>query len=216
MIGLEVAASAAELGVKVTVIEILPRLLARVCDEDTSERVHDAHRRRGVDIGLNTAMTYAQAEPDGRMALKTSTNETRIAEVVVVGAGALPDDQLAAAAGLKKNGIVVDTQCRTSDPKIFAAGDIVRFPGPHGLVRREDWRHAQDQGAVAGRNAVGANDEYRSVPSFWSEQFDLYIQGVGSPSARPDRRVRRRGVAVTEIAFELSGPHIVTSTSCGG
>jgi 3-phenylpropionate/trans-cinnamate dioxygenase ferredoxin reductase component len=195
LIGLEVAASATELGAKVAVIEVLPRLLARVCDEDTSERVHDAHRRHGVDIHLNAAVSYAQAAPDGRMAVKTSTNETLIADVVVVGAGALPDDQLAAAAGLKtENGIVVDAQCRTSDPKIFAAGDVARFPGPHGLVRREDWRHAQDQGAVAGRNAAGANDEYRSVPSFWSEQFDLYIQGVASPSARPDRRVRRQGV----------------------
>jgi 3-phenylpropionate/trans-cinnamate dioxygenase ferredoxin reductase component len=210
LIGLEVAASATELGAKVTVIEILPRLLARVCDEDTSERVHGAHHRHGVDIHLNTAVNYAQAEPDGRIALKTSTNETLIADVVVVGVGALPDDQLAAAAGLKtENGIVVDAQCRTSDPKIFAAGDVARFPGPHGLVRREDWRHAQDQGAVAGRNAAGANDEYRSVPSFWSEQFDLYIQGVGSPSARPDRRVRRQGVGTSEIGFELSGPHIV-------
>src|SRR5262249_542695 len=106
------------------------------------------------------------------------------------------------------NGIVVDAQCRTSDPKIFAAGDVVRFPGPHGLVHREDWRHAQDQGAVAGRNVAGANDEYRTVPAFWSEQFDLYLQGVGSPSVKPDLRVRRQGAAASQISFELTGPHI--------
>jgi NADPH-dependent 2,4-dienoyl-CoA reductase/sulfur reductase-like enzyme len=209
LIGLEVAASAAELGVKVTVIELLPRVLARVCDEDTSARVHDAHRRHGVDIRLNTALASALPEPDGRIALKTSTDEMLLADVVVVGAGALPDDGLAAAAGLRTdNGIVVDSHCATSDPKIFAAGDVVRFPGPHGLVRREDWRHAQDQGAVAGRNAAGANDEYRSVPSFWSEQFDLYIQGVGSPPPKSDRRVRRQGANTTQISFELTGPHI--------
>src|SRR5216683_7780249 len=75
LIGLEVAASAAELGVKVTVIEIMPRILARVCDEDTSARVHDAHRRHGVDIRLNTALTGAQAAPDGRVALATGTND---------------------------------------------------------------------------------------------------------------------------------------------
>jgi NADPH-dependent 2,4-dienoyl-CoA reductase/sulfur reductase-like enzyme len=213
LIGLEVAASAAELGVKVTVIEVLPRVLARVCDEATSARVHDPHRRHGVDIRLNTALTGAQATPDGRIALTTGTNEALIADLVVVGAGAVPDDRLAAAAGLRTdNGIVVDTHCATSDPNIFAAGDVVRFPGPHGLVRQEDWRHAQDQGAVAGRNAAGANDEYRSVPSFWSEQFDLYIQGVGSPPAKPDRRVRRHGAGVgtsaAQISFELTGPHI--------
>jgi len=127
----------------------------------------------------------------------------------VVGAGAVPDDRLAGAAGLRTdNGIVVDAQCRTSDPKIFAAGDVVRFPGAQGLVRREDWRHAQDQGAVAGRNAAGANEEYRSVPSFWSEQFDLYIQGVGSPPATPDRRVRRQLAGASQINFELTGPHV--------
>jgi 3-phenylpropionate/trans-cinnamate dioxygenase ferredoxin reductase subunit len=209
LIGLEVAASAAELGVKVTVIEVLPRVLARVCDEETSARVEDAHRRHGVDLRLDTVLTHAEAERDGPVGLKTSTGETLIADLVVVGAGAAPDDRLAAAAGLRTdNGILVDAQCRTSDPRIFAAGDAVRFPGPHGLVRREDWRHAQDQGAVAGRNAAGANDEYRSVPSFWSEQFDLYIQGVGSAPAKPDRRVRRYGAGASEINFELTGPQV--------
>src|SRR5262249_28971644 len=211
LIGLEVAASATELGARVTVIELLPRVLARVCDEDTSARVHDAHRRHGVDIRLNTALTGAQSEPDGCIAVKTSAGEILIADLVVVGAGAIPDDRLAAAAGLRvENGIVVDAQCRTSDPKILAAGDVVRFPGLHGLVHQEDWRHAQDQGAIAGRNAAGANDEYRSVPSFWSEQFDLYIQGVRSPPANPDQRVRRQGAGAgaAQITFELSGPYI--------
>jgi 3-phenylpropionate/trans-cinnamate dioxygenase ferredoxin reductase subunit len=209
LIGLEVAASATELGVNVTVIEVLPRILARVCDEDTSARVDRAHRRHGVDLHVNTALTDAQAEPDGRIALKTSTGTTLIADLVVIGAGAVPDDRLAAEAGLRTdNGVLVDAQCRTSDPRIFAAGDVVRFPGPHGSVRREDWRHAQDQGAVAGRNAAGASDEYRSVPSFWSEQFDLYLQGVGSPSAKPDLRVRRQGAGASQITFELTGPYI--------
>jgi 3-phenylpropionate/trans-cinnamate dioxygenase ferredoxin reductase subunit len=209
LIGLEVAASAAELGVRTTVVEVLPRVLARVCDEATSARVHEAHRRHGVDIRLNAALTHAQSAPDGRIALKLGTGETLTADLVVVGAGALPDDRLAAAAGLKTDqGIVVDAHCATSDPKIFAAGDVVRFPAPHGLVRREDWRHAQDQGAVAGRNVAGAAEEYRPVPSFWSEQFDLYVQGVGWPPPQPDRRVRRPGPGSGELTFDLIGPHI--------
>jgi NADPH-dependent 2,4-dienoyl-CoA reductase/sulfur reductase-like enzyme len=209
LIGLEVAASATELGIKATVIEVLPRILARVCDEETSARVDDAHRRHGVELRLNTVLIDVQGRPDGRIALKTNTHETLMADLVVVGAGAVPDDRLAAAAGLRTdNGIVVDAQCRTSHPDIFAAGDVVRFPGPEGLVRREDWRHAQDQGAVAGRNAAGATDEYRSVPSFWSEQFDLYIQGVGSRPAKPDEQIRRQGAGVSQISFELTGPHV--------
>ena len=93
LIGLEVAASAAELGVKVTVIEVLPRILARVCDEETSALVDETHRRHGVDIRLNTALTHAQAEPDGRIALKTARTALLIADLVVVGAGAIPDDR---------------------------------------------------------------------------------------------------------------------------
>ena len=85
-------------------------------------------------------------------------------------------------AGLEvRDGIVVDEYCRTSDPDIFAAGDVVRFPGPHGPVRLENWKHAQDQGLVAGRNAAGASVLYKTIPSFWSEQYDLYVQGVGWP-----------------------------------
>jgi NADPH-dependent 2,4-dienoyl-CoA reductase/sulfur reductase-like enzyme len=207
LIGLEVAASARELGVAVTVIEVAPRILARVCDEEISAVIMAEHRRHGVDIRVDTALTGAETDGDGRLALETSRGDTIRADVVVVGAGAVPDDRLATAAGLvTDNGIVVDEQCRSSDPAIFAAGDVVRFPGPHGLVRQEDWRHAQDQGSVAGRNAAGASEAYRSTPSFWSEQFGLYIQGVGWPSTRPDQRVRRHGKGL--LTFEVTGRHI--------
>ena len=208
LIGLEVAASAAELGLAVTVIEMMPRILARVCDEETGARIAAAHRARGVDIRVDTPLASAVALPDGRIAITTGSGETIAADLVVVGTGAKPDDRLAAAAGIAcDNGIVVDENCRTSDPAIFAAGDVVRFPGSHGLVRREDWRHAQDQGTVAGHNAAGASETYRSVPSFWSEQYDLYIQGVGWPSpAAP--RVRRPLGGKSALAFETDGTHV--------
>jgi 3-phenylpropionate/trans-cinnamate dioxygenase ferredoxin reductase component len=211
LIGLEVAASAAELGVRTTVIEMMPRILARVCDDETGARVDAEHRRRGVDLRLATALAGAATAPDGRIAITTGDGETIAADIVVVGTGAKPDDRLAAAAGLTcDNGIVVDAFCRTSDPAIFAAGDVVRFPGPHGLTRLEDWRHAQDQGAVAGRNAAGASDTYRNVPSFWSEQYDLYIQGVGWPSASA-QRVRRPLAGNAMLAFETDGARVTAA-----
>jgi 3-phenylpropionate/trans-cinnamate dioxygenase ferredoxin reductase component len=207
LIGLEVAASACELGVDVTVIEVAPRILARVCDEETSAVIMAEHCRHGVDIRLDAKLTNIGTGSDGRLTLEIGGGNTVRADLVVVGAGAAPDDRLAAEAGLATdNGIVVDEQCRSSDPAIFAAGDVVRFPGPHGLVRQEDWRHAQDQGSVAGRNAAGASDTYRSTPSFWSEQFGLYIQGVGWPQSQPERRVRRLGANM--LTFELTGSHI--------
>jgi NADPH-dependent 2,4-dienoyl-CoA reductase/sulfur reductase-like enzyme len=211
LIGLEVAASAAELGLRTTVIEMAPRILARVCDEQTGARIEATHRRRGVDIRLGTALAAAQAAPDGSIALTVGSGETIAADIVVVGTGAKPDDALAAAAGIKTdNGIVVDEFCRTSDPAVYAAGDVVRFPGPHGLVRLEDWRHAQDQGAVAGRNAAGASEPYRSVPSFWSEQYDLYLQGVGWPSVAA-QRVHRLLPASGTLVFETDGARVTAA-----
>jgi NADPH-dependent 2,4-dienoyl-CoA reductase/sulfur reductase-like enzyme len=207
LIGLEVAASAAELGVQTTVLEVLPRILARVCDEETAALVHDAHRAHGVDIRVGTAVTDASLV-DGRIVAATSSGERLTADVVVVGTGAKPDDRLAAAAGLTTDdGIVVDAQCRTSDPAICAAGDAVRCPGPHGIVRLENWRHAQEQGAVAGRNAAGGDEKYVSVPSFWSEQYDLYIQGVGWP-IEGAVRVRRPMAGQAALIFDVADGHL--------
>jgi NADPH-dependent 2,4-dienoyl-CoA reductase/sulfur reductase-like enzyme len=209
VIGLEVAASAAELGVKTTVIEIAPRLLARVCDAETSTLIHERHRARGVDIRLGTVVTGLRELPDGRFAIETKTGETLEADLIVVGTGAAPDDRLAQAAGLAtQDGIIVDDHCRTNDPAIFAAGDCTRFPGPHGPVRLENWRHAQEHGAIAGRNAAGGDVAYNVAPSYWSEQFDMYIQGVGWPVLQPSARVRRPLPGGAALLFELDGTHV--------
>jgi len=184
LIGLEAAASAAELGIETTVIEAAPRIMARACDEETGKLIEAEHRHRGVEFDLPTTVTQATAQLDGSIALEMGDGELYVADLVIVGTGVVPDDTLASSAGLATaDGIVVDAQCRTSDPDIFAAGDCTRFPGPHGLVRLENWRHAQDHGAVAGRNAAGAGESYGAIPSYWSEQYDLYIQGVGWPDA---------------------------------
>jgi 3-phenylpropionate/trans-cinnamate dioxygenase ferredoxin reductase subunit len=209
LIGLEVAASAAALGLQVIVLEIAARVLARVCDNETGERVNAAHREHGVDIRTGTALLEATAQADGRIAVETSDGDRVIVDVVVVGTGSIPNDALAIMAGLAvDNGIVVDGECRTSDPHILAAGDVARFAGPHGPVRLENWRHAQEQGSVAGRNAAGAHDIYQTVPSFWSEQYDLYIQGVGwgAPDAT---RVRRPLDGNRALFFDVSEGRIV-------
>jgi NADPH-dependent 2,4-dienoyl-CoA reductase/sulfur reductase-like enzyme len=109
------------------------------------------------------------------------------------------------------DGVLVDDRARTSDPAIFAAGDCACFPGPAGLVRLENWRHAQEHGAVAGRNAAGGDVTYRPIPSFWSEQYDLYIQGMGWPVAKPTARLRRAISEKATILFELDGPRIASA-----
>jgi NADPH-dependent 2,4-dienoyl-CoA reductase/sulfur reductase-like enzyme len=190
------------------VLELAPRILARVCDEEIGGIVEAAHRRHGVDLRLGCVVASVTSG-DGETAVVTTTGERLAADVIVVGTGAKPNDRLAAAAGLAiDDGIVVDEYCRTSDAAIFAAGDVVRFPGPHGPVRLENWRHAQDQGAVAGRNAAGASEAYQTVPSFWSEQYDLYIQGVGWPVAG-SQRVRRPLPGNAALTFDVSDGRLV-------
>jgi NADPH-dependent 2,4-dienoyl-CoA reductase/sulfur reductase-like enzyme len=203
LIGLEVAASAAELGSEVTVIEVAPRIMARACDEETGAAILAEHQHRGVEFLLSATVTQVTPQLDGSIAIETADGELHVADHVVVGAGIAPDVALAAAAGITvENGIVVDAQCRTSDPAIFAAGDCTRFPGPRAPVRLENWRHAQDHGAIAGRNAAGASDSYGAVPSFWSEQYDLYIQGVGWPDSAT-QRVRRPLPAKSMLMLEV-------------
>jgi len=191
LIGLEAAASAAELGLEVTVIEYAPRIMARACDEETGTLIFDEHQHHGVEFELSRQVTQVTSQLDGSVALETDDGQLHVADLVVVGTGVKPNDALAVAAGLAvQDGIVVDERCRTSDPDIFAAGDVTRFATPQGAVRLENWRHAQDHGAIAGRNAAGGSDSYNVVPSFWTEQYDLYIQGIGWPDASA-RKVRR-------------------------
>ena len=205
LIGLEVAASAAGQGIEVTVIEFAPRIMARACDEETGALILAEHRHHGVDFDLASSVTQVTQQLNGTIALKTCDGELYVADVVVVGAGVKPDDALALAAGLDvQDGIVVDAQCRTSDPHIFAAGDVTRFATPQGTVRLENWRHAQDHGAIAGRNAAGANDSYAAVPSYWTEQYDLYIQGVGWPDPAA-QKVRRPLPDKSALLLEIKG-----------
>ena len=172
LIGLEVAASAAELGIQVEVFEVAPRIMSRACDEETAALILGEHRNRGVKFEMPSYITGVVSQPDGSLVLATGGGTAHACDLVVVGAGVAPDDLLAAAAGLAvKDGVVVDAQCRTSDPRIFAAGDVTRFAAayataqPQGMIRLENWLHAQEHGVIAGRNAAGSNDSYASIPS---------------------------------------------------
>lgn len=209
VVGLEIAASAAELGREVAVIELAPRILSRLCDMEMAVLIHDRHLGGGVTIHTASAVTALRPRQEGGFTVEIAGGKSIDADVIVVGAGAVPDDRLAASAGLTtQDGIVVDDHGRTSDPSIYAAGDCTRFPGPQGLVRLENWRHAQEHGAIVGRNAAGGDVAYATAPSFWSEQFDMYIQGIGWPIPNPTERVRRPLGAGAALMFELDGPLI--------
>src|SRR5207249_4086792 len=101
------------------------------------------------------------------------------ADVVVVGIGILPNDELAADAGIAcENGILVDERCMTSARGVFAAGDVANHPNPilGERIRIEHWQNAQNQGAAAGKSILGKLDAFREVPWFWSDQYDVNLQ----------------------------------------
>lgn len=208
LIGLEVAAAAAQRGMAVTVLEVADRILPRVCDDFTAAAIAQVHVERGVDLRIKTSLAAVDFDADDGVIGHTAAGDRLCVDVVVVGIGVRPNDRLARDAGLDcDDGIVVDEACRTSDPAIFAAGDATRFPGLRGLIRLENWKHAQDHGAVAGRNAAGAGERYSAVPSFWSEQYDLYIQGAGWSDAA-GATVHRVGNAMSMLVFTVVDNHL--------
>lgn len=183
-IGLELAASARKLGVEVTVMEAQPRILMRGVPAEIAEHIHALHAGQGVDILCGVGI-QAVEDRGASVAVKLADGRSVDADLLVVGIGAVPNTALAEAAGLDvRNGIVVDATLATSDPFIFAAGDCCSFPlavcGGQ-LVRLECWRNAQDQGALAARNMLGAGEPHAAVPWFWSDQYDHTLQIAGVP-----------------------------------
>lgn len=181
-IGLEAAAVAVKLGLQVTVLEGLPRVLARVTSPEVSHFFERVHREAGVDLRCNVAL-QALETADGKVSALLLADGSRIAaDLLIVGIGQLPNVELAEAAGLTvDNGIVVDECTRTSDPDIVAAGDCANHPSAHfgRRLRLESVQNALEQGRAAAAALVGQPKAYEMVPWFWSDQYDLKLQMVG-------------------------------------
>lgn len=192
-IGLELAAAARGRGCIVTVIEALPRLLARAVPQDIAAVIADAHRANGVDIRCGTVIASI-ADADAGVEIRLVDGSALGADLCIIGIGAVPNTELAEAAGLTvENGIRVDETLRTSDLSILAAGDCCSFPLPiYGgrRVRLEAWRNAQEQGNLVARSMLGANAPHDAVPWFWSDQYHLTLQIAGLPDEGA-RTVRR-------------------------
>lgn len=181
-IGLELAASARKLGATVTLIEGLPRVLTRGVPVEIAEMVANRHAAEGVEI-LCGAKVAGVEELPGEVRIALEDGHTVSASLLVVGIGAVPNAELAEAAGLAtENGIAVDGMLRTSDPDIFAAGDCTSYPlSLYGgrRIRLESWRNAQEQGLLAAANMLGGTEAHCAVPWFWSDQYDLTLQIAG-------------------------------------
>jgi 3-phenylpropionate/trans-cinnamate dioxygenase ferredoxin reductase subunit len=183
-IGLEVAASARGLGLEVTVLEMAARVMSRVTCAEISAFYEAEHARQGVRIHCNETLRALHGDArSGRVrAVLTEAGREYPADIVIIGCGVVPADELARAAGLTcENGVVTDVHCRTSDAAIYAAGDCAshlnRQYGRH--LRLESVDNAFEQGTTVALNLLGAATPHDKLPWFWSDQFDLKLVIVG-------------------------------------
>ncbi|MGE0485423.1 MAG: NAD(P)/FAD-dependent oxidoreductase [Gammaproteobacteria bacterium] len=184
-IGLEVAAIARALNKSVVLYEGLDRLMARAVSPTISAWYADLHRGRGVDLRLGCGIAAIEKTSAGLVVRDAQGGETAV-DVVVAGIGVVPNEEIAAAAGLEcRGGIVVDVHARTSDPDIVAAGDCTwHYNGfLEREIRLESVQNAVDQAKVAAASLLGTSEPYVQVPWFWSDQYDVKLQmaGIGMP-----------------------------------
>jgi 3-phenylpropionate/trans-cinnamate dioxygenase ferredoxin reductase subunit len=207
-IGLEVAASARHLGAEAVVIEKEPRILARVACPALSAFFTDYHRGRGVEFILGAdvvAFEGANGEVD---AVRLGDGRSVACDAVLVGVGAPPADGLAAAAGLEVHGgIVVDIEARTSDPAVFALGDVTRRPMPlYGCsFRLESVANALEQARHAASAIVGRPPPALEVTWNWSDQYDLKYQFAGLPIGSDRVLIRGDPDQAKFAVFHLKG-----------
>jgi 3-phenylpropionate/trans-cinnamate dioxygenase ferredoxin reductase component len=183
-IGLEVAATARELGMEVTVLEMADRVMNRVVCAELSAFYETEHARHGVRVLCNARVRALVGDAgSGRLrAVLTEDGTEHAADVVIIAVGVAATDELATAAGLEcGNGIRVDEHCRTSDPQIYAAGDCANHPSPrYGCrLRLESVDNAFEQGSSAALNLMGTPTVHDKLPWFWSDQYDLKLIIVG-------------------------------------
>ena len=209
-IGLEVAAIAVKRGLRVTVLEALPRVLARVTAPELSAFYERVHREAGVDVRTGTAVSgfVLDASGDAVAAVVCADGSRVPADLVIVGVGLQPATGIAEAAGLAvDNGILVDEHTRTSDPDIFAIGDCTNHP--NGLLGRrlrlESVPNAMEQARTAAATLCGKDRVYNSVPWFWSDQYDLKLKMVGLSQGYDELVLRGTPESRSFSAFYLNG-----------
>ena len=212
-IGLETAAAARAAGVEVTVLESAELPLLRVLGREAAEVFAGLHRDHGVNLRLGVEIAEITGSGGHADGVRLADGSHIRADAVITGVGITPNSQLAEAAGVTTgNGIVVDAQLRSSDPDIYAAGDVANAFHPllSKHIRVEHWANALNQPQTAARAMLGQDVAYDRVPYFYTDQYDLGMEygGYVEPGGY-DEVVFRGDVAQREfIAFWLAGGRV--------
>jgi 3-phenylpropionate/trans-cinnamate dioxygenase ferredoxin reductase subunit len=213
-IGLETAAAARAAGAEVTVLEMADLPLLRVLGRQVAQVFADLHKDNGVDLRCGVQISEITGRGGKAAGVRLADGSHVEADVVIVGVGITPNVQLASAAGLEvDNGIWVDAQLRSSDPDIFAAGDVANafhpLLGKH--VRVEHWANALNQPQTAAKAMLGQDVAYDLVPYFFTDQYDLGMEYAGYVEPDGYDEVIFRGDAGRRefIAFWLGGGRVL-------
>lgn len=215
-IGLEAASAMRDAGVGVTIVESASLPLQRVLGDEMAAVFADLHRSHGVDLRLGASLEQI-AVTDGRATAVRLGDGTEIAaDTILVGVGIEPRTELAEAAGLDvDNGILVDASMRTSDPDVFACGDVANafHPVLKRRIRVEHWANALNQPAVAAASMLGDDASYDRLPYFFSDQYDLGMEylGYAGPDDYDDVVVRGSVETREFLAFWTSSGRVVAA-----
>jgi 3-phenylpropionate/trans-cinnamate dioxygenase ferredoxin reductase component len=213
-IGLEVTAAARQAGVEVVVVETADLPMLQTLGPVIAQVFAGLHREHGVDFRFNTAVAQVTTEAGRATGVILGDASVIEADAVLVGVGAIPNVELAEAAGLAvHNGVLVDAGLRTDDPKVFAAGDIANAEHPfyRRRIRVEHWANALKQPAVAATSMLGGQAGYTELPYFFTDQYDLGMEYIGhAEPGEYDQMVIRGDVPGREfIAFWLKESRVV-------
>jgi NADPH-dependent 2,4-dienoyl-CoA reductase/sulfur reductase-like enzyme len=213
-IGLETAAAAREYGCEVTIVEPETGPLHRAVGPELGEVFAKLHRSHGVTFRFGESLSELTGSGGEVTAAVTSEGEELPADVVIIAIGAAPNTAIAAEAGLETdNGILVDEALRSSDPDIFAAGDVANAFNPllGRRIRVEHWANALNGGPAAARSMMGQEVSYDRVPYFFSDQYDLGMETAGLPEPGTYDDVVYRGdeESLEFVAFWLADRVVV-------
>jgi 3-phenylpropionate/trans-cinnamate dioxygenase ferredoxin reductase subunit len=213
-IGLETAAAARAAGVEVTILEAAGLPLLRVLGPEVAQIFAGLHREHGVDLRFGVHVSEITGSGGRADGVRLADGSHVAADAVVAGVGITPNSQLAEAAGLATgNGVVVDAGLRSSDPDIYAAGDVASayHPALGKHIRVEHWANALNQPQAAARAMLGQDIAYDRVPYFYTDQYDLGMEYAGYVEPGEYDRVVFRGDAERRefIAFWLSGGRVL-------